>query len=207
VSVIIYIEGGGQGKSLRGRCREGFSVFFRKAGFEGRMPRVVACGSRNDALGDFCAAMKGRAADIFYVLLVDSEGEVKAGSTAWDHLRERDGWQRPPGSEPDQAHLMVQCMESWFLADKESLSRYFGTGFRMTALPANPKIEQIPKNDVLHGLENASRPTSKGRYDKGDHSFAILGAIDPGKLDQTTAPYARALFDTLNKKCPAAPIL
>lgn len=41
----IYVEGGGDSKELKTRCRRGFSNFFEKAGLKGRMPRVVACGS------------------------------------------------------------------------------------------------------------------------------------------------------------------
>ena len=45
----IYVEGGGDAKDLRTRCREGFHKLLENAGFTGRVPRIVASGSRNEA--------------------------------------------------------------------------------------------------------------------------------------------------------------
>ena len=77
---------------------------------------------------------------------------------------------------------MVQVMESWFLADKEALRAFYGRGFRRKALPQRHDIEKISKQDVFNGLKNATKGTSKGRYNKGSHSFAILAMIDPKKV-------------------------
>ena len=72
-TVKLFVEGGGDGKSLRTECRAAFSSFLRKSGLTGYMPRVVASGSRNSAYSDYCTAIKnGELA----VLLVDSETEV-----------------------------------------------------------------------------------------------------------------------------------
>ena len=85
---------------------------------EGRMPSVVASGSRQEAFNDFCAAVKYD----FIVLLVDSEGPRGKGiQPHGQHLKTRDSWNQPSGATDDQVHLMVQCMEAWFLADKDSL--------------------------------------------------------------------------------------
>ncbi|WP_156013419.1 hypothetical protein [Thioalkalivibrio sp. HK1] len=46
MKIKIYVEGGGDIKVLKTKCRKGFRNFFRKAGLDGRMPRVVACGGR-----------------------------------------------------------------------------------------------------------------------------------------------------------------
>lgn len=54
----LYVEGGGNAASLKTACREGFSKLLEKAGFKGRMPRIVACGSRNDAFDSFCTAIR-----------------------------------------------------------------------------------------------------------------------------------------------------
>jgi len=69
----IYVEGGGNSRALRIECRRGFSSFLKKAGFDGKMPGIVACGARNSAYDHFCtAAEKGHEA----ILLVDSENSV-----------------------------------------------------------------------------------------------------------------------------------
>ena len=52
--------------------------FFEKAGLKGRMPHVIACGSRQRAYDQFCAAINEAETGSFIVLLVDSESAVKA---------------------------------------------------------------------------------------------------------------------------------
>ncbi|MFO7565956.1 MAG: DUF4276 family protein [Enhygromyxa sp.] len=187
--VYVYVEGGGQRESLRKACRRGFSKFLDKAGFEGRMPKVVACGSRNDAFDSFVTAIgQGKSA----VLLVDSEDRLRDDSPA-KHLSLRDQWALADDLD-EQVHLMVQCMENWFLADKEALAEFFGQGFQSSGLPANPNVEEISKTDVIAGLRQATRAAkNKGQYSKGAHSFAILALIDPAKV-KAAAPYAMRLF-------------
>ena len=91
---------------------------------------------------------------------------------------------------------MVQMMESWFLADREALAAYYGQGFRAGALPSNTRIEDVAKDDVIDGLEQATRNTSKGRYSKGRHSFDLLARLAPAKVTNAS-PYAKRLIDTL----------
>lgn len=118
--------------------------------------------------------------DAFIVLLVDSEGPVDPRHTPWEHLRTRDHWNQPAAVADDQVHLMVQCMEAWFLADRDALTDFYGPDFNDNALPSNPDIEHIAKTDVIRALENATRHTStKGRYHKTYHGFKLLGLIDP----------------------------
>ena len=201
MKIKVIVEGGGNTNLLRSKCRQGFSNFFRKAGLEGRMPSVVASGRRRDAFDDFCAALRSPGKYDFIVLLVDSEEPVVAGSGPWQHLKKaRDKWDQPSGATDDQVHLMVQCMEAWFLADKDCLVAYYGNGFNQKALPARQDIENIAKNDVLNGLKNATRSgVSKGEYGKGRHAFDILAQIDPDKVI-AVSPHAKRLVDTLNAK-------
>ena len=193
MSVRLYVEGGGDRASLRADCRQAFRSFIEKAGAEGRMPKIIASGSRDEAYGDFKAAHAQR--NDTAMLLVDAEEEV-AASGAWDHLRSRDYWRRPPHASNDQCHLMVQVMESWFLADREALQEFYGHRYRSQALPGNPNIEQVPKQDVLNGLRQASRATPKGAYDKGAHSFKILETLDPDKVTAASC-HAKRFIQTL----------
>ena len=91
---------------------------------------------------------------------------------------------------------MVQVMESWFLADREALGAYYRQGFRDSSLPQNPRIEEAGKDDVLNGLEQATRDTSKGRYNKGNHSFDLLARLAPAKVTNAS-PYAKRFIDAL----------
>jgi hypothetical protein len=77
MSVKIYVEGGGDQRKLKRECRRAFSKFFEKAEFKGKMPRVVACGSRNDSYADFCTAVKTSSTSELPLLLVDSEAPVQ----------------------------------------------------------------------------------------------------------------------------------
>ena len=199
MKVKVYVEGGGDGKSLRTRCREGFSSFFAKANLAGRMPRIIACGSRTSAFSKFCTALGSRNAEEFIVLLVDSENPVADGSSSWLHLRKCDGWEKPDEATNENAHLMVQCMEAWFLADKDNLAAYFGHGFNRNALPGRQEIEDVAKDDVLGGLKNATHQCKKGEYGKGRHSFDILERIDPAKVVDAS-PHASRLVETLQQK-------
>jgi len=87
-------------------------------------------------------------------------------------------------------------MEAWFLTDKAMLAQYYGDGFRQSALPPNPKIEEIPKRDVLQGLERATVETSKKAYHKTRHGFDILERLDPEAV-QGGSPFAAAFFKVL----------
>ena len=200
MTVKVYVEGGGDGRELRARCRRGFSSFFEKAGLVGRMPQVIACGGRQSAYEKFRAALAAANDRGFLVLLVDGEGPVEEGFGPWLHLRNRDGWSKPDGATDENAHLMVQLMEAWFLADKDRVEAFFGRGFNRNALPGNQNIEEVAKPDVLDGLRNATRQCQpKGEYGKGRHSFEILSEIDPSKV-QAASPHAERLIDTLRAK-------
>jgi len=199
VTVKVYVEGGGESDALQTRCREGFTEFFRHAGLTGRMPRVVASGSRRRAYERFRKELQPGAQDKIVILLVDSEDPVPQGMLPWEFLRGRrdDGWERPAGASDESAHLMVQCMEAWFLADKDALSGYFGQGFRQNAFPERTDIEAIPKPDLMEQLKQATRDTkTKGEYRKRAHSFQILGMISP-ELVRRASPHADRLLKTL----------
>ncbi|WP_428277878.1 DUF4276 family protein [Candidatus Palauibacter sp.] len=204
MSIKLYVEGGGDSKALTTDCRRGFRKFFEKAGLAGQMPRIRACGSRRSAYDDFKAAL-GNGSEV-PMLLVDAEDPLTAGSS-WEHLRHRAGdrWARPTGASNDHCHLMVQVMESWFLADQPALESFFGQGFQPSALPRNPHIEQIRKADVLRGLTRATKrlETNRESYDKGSDSFEILGRIDPSRVE-SASPSAKQLLDVLRAGGPTS---
>ena len=98
--VSVFVEGGGRGDSSIIECRKAFSRLIERAGFQGRMPNVVACGSRGQAFDYFQQACKEGTRDS--LLLVDSEGPVTQESP-WEHVRRRQGdgatttWRAAPG--------------------------------------------------------------------------------------------------------------
>ena len=208
----IYIEGGSKGKGGSPRtkeaCLRGFEAFFEKAGIKVK-PRIKISGGREKAYKDFCIDIENRRPAI---LLVDSEAPVdndpKTGLpiSPWQHFSTRTGdkhWEKPDRATDNDAQLMVQCMEAWFLADKPALRAYYGHGFKEAAIPDHRNIETVPKETgVYEQLANATKSTEYGVYDddaKGKHSFKILATIDPKKV-AAVSYHARRLFWRLGVK-------
>ena len=197
MSTRLYVEGGGDTKPSRTACRQAFREFLLKAELAGRMPRIFASGSRQQAYGDFRHALGASRADDSVVLLVDSEVPVATDAGPWRHLKDRDGWDKPAGATDDHVHLMVQCMEAWFLADRPALAEYFGDGFSENSLPRRADVEEISKQDLERGLNAATRSSRpKGAYRKGRDSFAILADLDPDKVADAS-PHAKRFLEAL----------
>ena len=199
VGVKVYVEGGGDTKKQKSTFRKGFVTFIEKAGLKKNMPEITPCGGRNDTFARFKATHAGNNEKVF--LLVDAEAPV-AEAEPWQHLKERDGWDRPIGAKDEQCHLMVQFMESWFMADRDALRNYYNGGFREQALSKNPNIEAILKQDVNNSLKSATKDTGKGDYHKGNHSSGILETLDPAKV-MSASPYAKRFIDCLRTMCYA----
>lgn len=206
--VKLFVEGGGNTSALKTACRSAFRAFLEKAGLAQAFPRIVACGGRKEAYDSYRTAIaNGELA----LLLIDSEAEVDASHQQdspdkwkpWQHLklRQGDGWDKPPDAADTDCHLMTQCMESWFLADRKTLADFFGQGFNEKQLPAHGNsLESIPKTQVYKSLENASRDCrTKSQYGKGEHSFKLLSLIDASKVTNAS-PWAKRFVDELRQK-------
>jgi len=204
--VKLYVEGAGDTSALKTVCRAGFATFISKTGITNR-PRVVACGSRENAYDRFCTAIKnGEKA----MLLVDSEQAVNAKHQQgeqdtwqpWGHLKVGDHWNKPQHSADTDCHLMVQVMESWFLADRNALKAFFGHGFNENVLPSAP-VEEVAKDTLYNALKQATRACkTKAAYGKGEHSFRLLAAINPEKVTHAS-PWAKRFVDSLRNKMEA----
>jgi hypothetical protein len=199
--VKLYVEGAGQTDLARSQCREAFSTFFEAAGLAGKRPRTVPCGGRQAAFDAFQAGIAGPRNGELVLLLVDSEGPVQPNHSNWDHLKARDNWDRPTGATDDQAFLMVQVMETWFLADRAMLRAYFGAAVRVNHLAAWPDLEAVPKDDVLRALDMASAACGARRYAKGRTSFVMLEKLDAQKV-RAACPHARQLLERLEQTQP-----
>jgi len=201
--VVIYVEGAtDKGDDLRTECRQAFSVFFAKTKLGEKLrPRVIPCGGRNNAFNDFCTALSQNKNAL---LLVDSEAAIDplhqgANYLPWSHLKVRDAWSKPADAEEDHCHLMVECMENWFVADWEAMASFYGKGFEKKHKPSG-LVENISKASVYAALEAATKGCeSKGSYGKGAHSFKLLGLIDARKV-VANSPWAQRLIDEIEKR-------
>lgn len=182
--------------------RSGFDAFFTSLKSRAKANRcrvtLVAAGSGGTACRDFGIAIPKMHPTAWNILLKDSEGPhydnlsvSLCGEWQWDKSR------------ADLIFWMVEMMESWFHADKDSLEKFYDTGFSRNALKANPNVEQISKKDLKEGLRAATKNTQKGDYydDKTSHGPKLLALINPD-LVQKAAPNCRKLFETILVKLP-----
>ena len=191
MSARIYLEGGGDSKAGKIACQRGFRMLLEKCELKGRMPRLVACGSRNAAYDDFRTAHENGAANDYIALLVDSEDPVADINATWNHLRQRDGWQRPAGADNEQVLLMTTSMETWIVADRDAMAAHYGQCLQASALPPLANLENRDRHNVQGRLERATRSCSQP-YAKGPHSFAVLGKLNPDTLRQYLPSFLRA---------------
>jgi hypothetical protein len=198
VTIKIYIEGGGEGKDLDIRFREAWTKFFKSAGLAGHMPRPVRGKGRMNTFDLFPTAIKKSQPNELPLLLLDSEDGISTGKTVWQHLKDRDGFAMPNGATEKHAYLMVQVMETWLLADPESLQAYFGSKFKADKIPAWQELETQTKPNIYEVLEKATAACDKA-YAKGKVSFEILGKLNPQKVIEK-CPNAKRLLDFLAKK-------
>ncbi|MEG4118607.1 DUF4276 family protein [Microcoleus sp. N9_B4] len=198
--IRIYIEGGGDGKNTKQLLRGGFSIFFKEIVQVARSKQIkwniTVCGSRNNAFRDFKNALTDHP-DAFVILLVDSEAPVVKQSP-WEHLKWRDNWDSP-GVDDTHCYLMVQAMEAWFMADIDTLKRFYGQGFKQNEIPKNINVETIEKDLLERSLKAASRDTkSKGEYQKIQHASKLLEMLDVDKVRKASSECDR-IFTTLIK--------
>ena len=198
MGATIYIEGGGDAKDLHVACRKAFRSLLEKLGFAGRMPRLVACGSRNDAYDDFCTAHMNTAGK-YIALLVDSEDALHDEYRTWNHLYTRDGWIRPVGADDEQILFMTTCMETWIAADRQALHNFFGQCLQESALPALLNIEKKNRHDVQKALENATGRCKK-KYKKGNISFELMQKVAPATIHSDALPSFRRMVDVLEQR-------
>jgi hypothetical protein len=220
MQIAVYIEGGGETAAQRAELRRGFDALFQSEkenarGKRGSL-RLVCCGSRNEAYSAFMNELAVNPA-VVSALLVDSEtstGPVPADRTQdavlrCDHLKQKqgsggrgqgDGWPLT-GVSPDRVHLMVQCMETWIVADPDALEKFYRQGFKATRLPNRNNLEEEPKTDVQAKLEGATEATQSGTYAKIRHASKLLLIIDPGKIAKRCPRFAifrEWLADSIN---------
>lgn len=201
--VEIYVEGGGDNRDRKTALRQGMDGLLAplKDAAERKALRwkLVCCGSRNAALRAFRNAVASRR-DAFFALLVDAEGPVSESPS--QHLAARDGWDVAFADEKS-IHLMVQVMETWIVADVDSLAAYYGQQFRRNALPSARNLEDVPKAEVERALRFATERTMNGRYHKIRHARHLLRRIDLDAV-RRRCKHCDRLFTTVSAQIEAA---
>ncbi|GAF95568.1 unnamed protein product [marine sediment metagenome] len=154
------------------------------------MPRLVACGGRSATYGDFKTAHESNKAE-YVAMLIDSEEPVSNPEETWDHLRNCDRWEQPDGADDEQVLFMTTCMESWIVADRDTLRQHYGSSLQESALPSLISLEQSNRQDIQERLKRATRNCSNA-YQKGKRSFEILGKLEPETMESYLPAFQRA---------------
>lgn len=193
--IRVYIEGAAA-------LRPGFSALFRGFPKEwgiGANLHPVLCGDYGETLKLFLHAVQTRP-ESQCLVLVDADETVDVEKVSpIEHLKRAKSWEPRGKAISDlQVHLMVVEMESWFLADRKTLTGFYGKDFIEKRLPPLERLEQVPKTDLQRALKDATRPTSKGEYHKVAHGTALLERIDAALLHKH-APSFRRLVDCVKK--------
>lgn len=190
MSAYLYIEGGGDSKELRARCREGFRRLLERCDLAGRMPRLVAGGGRSSTYDDFKTAHRLAAEGNYVGMLVDSEDTVRDAEQTWAHLQQRDGWDKPQGADDGQVLMMVTCSETWIVTDREALRSHYGADLQESALPPRNDMESRNRESIQSALVRATR-NCKNAYGKGKRSFAVIARLAPERLRDCLPSFAR----------------
>ena len=202
--VQIYIEGGarGQDRASSVELRKGFSTFFGELVEKAREKNIrfslIICGSTEITCKIFSQADKISQSE-FLALLVDSDVAVSEDETPKSFLQKQPKLKKCDlkNVAENQCHLMVQVMETWFLADVDALKNHFGNDFKESKLRKNKKVEEIAKDDVLNSLKEATKDGKKGGYHKIQDGAKLLELINPNKVREA-APHCRRLFEIIS---------
>ena len=205
--ITIYLEGGGNGRDTKVALRRGMDAFLgpikQRARAKSLRWKIVPCGGRRQTFERFRDAvnLNRTQPDELVVLLVDAEAAV-GNNTPRAHLQTLDNWDLAFAAD-DMVHLMVQVMETWIVADPNTLAKYYGSRFRADRLPDAANLETIPKRRIMAALPAATRRTQKGAYHKIRHASDILQRIDQRQI-RKRCPACDRLFDTLERRIAAA---
>lgn len=186
--MVIFIEGGSaDSEELDTECRKGFRNLFEKCGIK-KMPRLKACGSRNQALKYFKSELDKNRGSV--ALLIDSEDPVQNIDLTWQHLKKRDGWDKPLGATDEQVFFMATCMETWIVTDREALKAHYGACLQGSELPDQRRIEERTRDIVQDKLMHATRKC-RNAYKKGKHSYVLVGKLSPDILSKHLPSFTR----------------
>jgi hypothetical protein len=172
----VYIEGGGtaeQRRLLRQAFRAALEPVIRQAESAQWTVHPIFCGSRSETIETFVTDRPPKNAN-HRLLLVDSEGPVSKEPHA--HIAQERS-QSLGAFDPQDFHLMAQCMETWILAGDVAFNEVFGPDFDAKKLPKRSNLEEESPQACEENLKLACAKTKSKTYDKGRHSAALLQRI------------------------------
>jgi hypothetical protein len=203
--IHIFVEGGakGQDRAASAELRRAFSTFLTRLCPEIRARNIklnTVIGGSTEQTCKIFTQENENSPEKFFILLVDSDVAVNETEKSKTFLQNNPKLAKCDlnAAEENQCHLMVQVMETWFLADIEALRNHFGKDFKETKLRKNKKIEEIAKDDVINSLKEATKDRKIGAYRKIKDGAKLLESIDPQKVINA-APHCKELFKDIKE--------
>jgi len=129
------------------------------------------------------------------IVLLDSD-QIDDG-TLFLQLQQKANWKPARAVGENSVCWMVQCMEAWFLADRNGLHSVFGERLKVRSLPGGADVETITHPDVL--LKNATRGSGGSPYHKGIHAGKLLARLDPESVRKGARNFQR-LINVVSEK-------
>lgn len=201
MEIKLYVEGGGKGSHKRAtiKIQQGFDAFFKELKEAARNKKIsfkiIPSSDTQTTYDDFIRSVENSPLS-FNLLLVDSDAAIDENESARSFLQKKYGKWKLQKIEDKQCHLMVQIMESWFLADVDALKSFYGKEFKESAIPKNKNVEAIEKERVEKSLKTATVKTQKGEYHKIEHGTKILELINTKKV-RDAALHCQKLFEAI----------
>jgi hypothetical protein len=199
--IKLYVEGGGKGTSKNAtiRMQQGFDSFFKELKDTARHKnisfRIIPSSDTKTTYEDFMRSIRN-SPESFNLLLVDSDEAIDKGKSARAFLQEKHIKWDLKHIDEERCHLMVQIMESWFIADVDALKKFYGQGFKESVMPKTKNVETIKKDAVEKALKAATAKTQKEQYQKIKHGGKLLELIDPNKVCEA-AQHCKKLFKVI----------
>ncbi len=190
MKIVVFVEGTA---GDRGALRRTFQEFFTRAGIPDGTIEIRPTGDGPRTHKAFERYCNGSNSAQSAFLLIDSEREKAQNTANWRFAQENSNLQKPTSASEESLGLMVQCMETWFLADRDSAIAYFRLPGDGRPLPRHANPESVPKLEVLSAFDSASRRVRNRRYQKGDDALALLAMAQPTKI-AAKCPHARIFF-------------
>ena len=195
MKLVVFVEGTAGDP---GALRKAFRQFLERLGIPGSAIQIVAAGDGPAAHRAYVRSVSKYANDRIAFLLIDSEQHKEKGLPNWEFLSQARKLNKPEAAGVDSLGLMVQCMETWFLADREKVIKYFGLPEDGGPLPKHTEPELVSKSEVLSSFDRAARQIRRRRYQKGQDALALLGLVDPNVIAKR-CPHAERFFSALRR--------
>ncbi len=204
MEIKLYVEGGGKGSHKRAtiKLQQGFNAFFAELKESAQSKKIsfkiIPAGNTQSTYDDFIFSVKN-SPQSFNLLLVDSDSATDENESAHAFLQKKYKKWKLKTVKDEQCHLMVQIMESWFIADIDALKEFYGHGFSESAIPKNKNVEAIGKDKIESSLKTATAKTQKKEYHKIEHGSKLLEFIKPQKVREA-ALHCERLFQIISEK-------